>query len=425
MEYAPKAPARTLLPAAFVFGALRQLTPSMAFIRLVTPEKTPEVALEHVTASGGLVDNGYWWLERLAGVEAEGILETATLMGELGEDRPAVVALDPRCWQGDLRQLRRGLGKIPTLNYVVVGEDHRGSLTAHRRSVGVDGSLGEGLVLGHWRLDDSLRLAWSPRDPWGLVWGAGHPLPARREEVALLVVGESRHLFEVYPAVIGALGDAAEVWDAQLALRLTSGEALAAAANDQRAHLLRQVGGVFLPGGADPRQVEGQIRLVETWLDPEHARVPLLGACWGMQTLITAMVRRRLHQPAAHLPEVEPAAAPATFIPLGYHRLGALPVDLVPGSHLQRCWGSTSRVFERFNHRHVLDQTLLPALNQAGLRVAGWGEGGQLVDAVELPKRAFAAGLASHPELLSRRAAPHPVIKAFVAAARRRTAGLG
>ena len=58
-----------------------------------------------------------------------------------------------------------------------------------------------------------------------------------------------------------------------------------------------------------------------------------------------------------------------------------------------------------------------PALEEAGLRIAGTSPDGRLVEMVELPEHPWYVGCQFHPEFKSRPDRPHPLFHGFVAAA--------
>ena len=97
------------------------------------------------------------------------------------------------------------------------------------------------------------------------------------------------------------------------------------------------------------------------------------------------------------------------------HRLGEKPIFITPNSRLNTLLGMASTV--RCNHRYKLNPELVPRLQDAGLVVAARDASGSIAETVELNGHPFFVGMQGHPELKSRKEAPHPVIKAFLEAA--------
>lgn len=178
--------------------------------------------------------------------------------------------------------------------------------------------------------------------------------------------------------------------------------------------LLDRVDGLLMAGGADIDPASyGEARHPETkgtWPDRDafelalarralELDLPLLGICRGMQ-LLNVAVGGTLDQ---HLPDSIGAAThrsdAGTF---SEHR-----VRLEPGS--LACDAAGTEGLLVFSHHHQGIDGL-----GAGLRVTGWSEEDDLVEAIELPGRHFALGVVWHPE----EDEASPVIAALVEAAR-------
>jgi CTP synthase len=104
----------------------------------------------------------------------------------------------------------------------------------------------------------------------------------------------------------------------------------------------------------------------------------------------------------------------------GTMRLGAYPAVLAEGTLTSDAYGAT-RVSERHRHRYEVANAYRDQLVDAGLVVSGTSPDGRLVEFVELRSadHPFFVGTQAHPELKSRPTRPHPLFRAFVAAALR------
>ena len=80
-----------------------------------------------------------------------------------------------------------------------------------------------------------------------------------------------------------------------------------------------------------------------------------------------------------------------------------------------------SVVSERHRHRYEVNNDFRGNLERKGLTISGTSPDGQLVEAIELPKKThpFFVGTQFHPEYKSRPLSPHPLFVAFVEAASR------
>jgi putative glutamine amidotransferase len=178
--------------------------------------------------------------------------------------------------------------------------------------------------------------------------------------------------------------------------------------------LLDRVDGLMLAGGADIDPsgygAEAHAETTGTW--PERDRfelaltrralerdLPVLGICRGMELLNVAL-GGTLDQ---HLPEsVGNEVHRAVGGKFGEHR-----VRLEPGSLAAAAAGIESLAVRSHHHQGV------ERLGE-GLRVSGWSEPDDLVEAIELPGRRFALGVIWHPE----EDPGSPLIAALVDAAR-------
>jgi CTP synthase (UTP-ammonia lyase) len=87
----------------------------------------------------------------------------------------------------------------------------------------------------------------------------------------------------VYPATLGSLGDAAASLGLNLEVHFFAPVSLSTGLHSQAFQ------GVVLPGGSSMAAVNGQIRVAEDTLARGQ---PTLGLCLGMQSMMTAAVRR-------------------------------------------------------------------------------------------------------------------------------------
>jgi putative glutamine amidotransferase len=184
--------------------------------------------------------------------------------------------------------------------------------------------------------------------------------------------------------------------------------------------LLDRVDGLLLAGGADVDPstygAEPHAETVGTWPDRDRFEValarralerdlPVLGICRGMQ-LINVALGGTLDQ---HLPDSIGAATHRSVAgTFSEHR-----VRLEQGS--LACAATGTEALTVFSHHHQGIDGL-----GDGLRVSGWSDDDDLVEAIELPGKRFALGVVWHPE----EDEASPVIGALVEAARERVVPL-
>ena len=160
-----------------------------------------------------------------------------------------------------------------------------------------------------------------------------------------------------------------------------------------------------------------------------HARrvgVPFLGICLGLQMMVCEIARSEAGMTGAHSTEFDPDT-PHPVISLlseqegvtdygGTMRLGGYDCDLVEGTLAHEAYG-VDRVRERHRHRYEVSTAYLPALEQAGLRVAGRSPDGALVEIAEVVGHPWMVGVQFHPEFTSRPHRPNPLFRGLIAAA--------
>jgi CTP synthase len=191
---------------------------------------------------------------------------------------------------------------------------------------------------------------------------------------------------------------------------------------------------ILVPGGFGKRGVEGKIAAIRY---AREKRVPYLGICLGMQLAVIEYARDKAAMAGAHSTEFEPDT-PYPVVALisewrardgsievrdahsdlgGTMRLGGQECQLQPDSLARKIYGA-ERITERHRHRYEVNNSLLPRLEQAGLRVSGRSVGGEdLCEMIELPDHPWFVACQFHPEFTSTPRDGHPLFKSYVEAA--------
>jgi len=189
---------------------------------------------------------------------------------------------------------------------------------------------------------------------------------------------------------------------------------------------LSKYDGILVPGGFGTRGIEGVIATVKYC---REKKIPYFGICYGMQLACVEFARNVLGKKEAHTVEVdETTKDPIIHInPTqlknvrenrygGTMRLGAYDCELKEGSIAHKAYKQES-VSERHRHRYEFNNDYLEALEKKGMMISGVNPQTGLVEIVELKKHPFFVGVQFHPEFKSRPLRPHPIFKAFIAAA--------
>ncbi len=238
--------------------------------------------------------------------------------------------------------------------------------------------------------------------------------------VDIAVVGKYVSLPDAYLSVIEALGHAGVANGRRVEVHLVDGERLS---DGNAAEVLGGMDGILVPGGFGQRAFEGKIAAAR------YARregVPYLGICLGLQAAVCEFARDMAGLPGATSTEFDPHAAHPVIDLMpeqegvedkgGTMRLGAYPCVVEPGTRAAQAYGERL-VHERHRHRYEVNNAYRDALQDAGLTISGTSPDGRLVEMVEIPGHPWFVASQGHPEFKSRPTRPHPLFKAFVAAA--------
>ena len=238
--------------------------------------------------------------------------------------------------------------------------------------------------------------------------------------VTIALVGKYTELHDAYLSVAESLFHAGTACGAQVDIRWVDSQHLTA---ENIADALAGCKGILVPGGFGDRGIEGMILAAQY---ARENRIPYLGICLGMQIAVIEFARHVAGWTDAHSAEFDSATAHPVIDLMpdqvgvtakgGTMRLGKYPCLLTAGTRAQAAYGQ-SEIWERHRHRYECSNVFRPALEEAGLRIAGTSPDGRLVEMVELPEHPWYVGCQFHPEFKSRPDRPHPLFRGFVAAA--------
>ena len=238
--------------------------------------------------------------------------------------------------------------------------------------------------------------------------------------VTIALVGKYTELHDAYLSVAESLFHAGTACGAQVDIRWVDSQYLTA---ENIADALADCKGILVPGGFGDRGIEGMILAAQY---ARENRIPYLGICLGMQIAVIEFARHVAGWTDAHSAEFDSATAHPVIDLMpdqvgvtakgGTMRLGKYPCLLTAGTRAQAAYGQ-SEIWERHRHRYECSNVFRPALEEAGLRIAGTSPDGRLVEMVELPEHPWYVGCQFHPEFKSRPDRPHPQFRGFVTAA--------
>ncbi len=186
---------------------------------------------------------------------------------------------------------------------------------------------------------------------------------------------------------------------------------------------LEGVDGILVPGGFGKRGIPGMLHAIKY---ARTRQVPYFGICLGMQCAVIEFARNVCGLDDADSSEFDPSAAYRVIYKLrelrgvdelgGTMRLGAWTARLKPGSFAHRAYGA-AEISERHRHRYEFNREYEETLVAHGLEITGATPDGTYVEIIEVRDHPWFLGCQFHPEFKSRPLDPHPLFKAFAAAA--------
>ncbi|MBU9826083.1 glutamine amidotransferase-related protein [Rahnella perminowiae] len=346
-------------------------------------------ARQHVTAQGQAITSGLVWLERLTGRDA-------------GEES-GIESLIYRALKEDIVvPLREPLSA--ELNAFITAQGiETESLTVVRNQ---DKFQLEDCITGKIRSN-----GWG-RDTFGR-WALGsvsQPVMRAGKTLRVALVGDFSEQRDSYPAMLAALGDAADA----LAMNIDVVYVTSTLLGSQLDCTLADVDGIIFPGATITRS-DAQAGPLATATWALENQTPVLGINQGMHQMITALGQKVLGQERVVMHGPSTLGSLQTGLPLTEHtqpRLGNHPVITRRGTLLANKTGNEFLL--RYNQRRYLNPHLLAELESAGLNVSGYDESGEQAQAVELNNHPFFIGVQGQPELTSRRERPNPLLMAFL-----------
>jgi CTP synthase len=256
---------------------------------------------------------------------------------------------------------------------------------------------------------------------------AGWEVSTRRaaeadKTVRIALVGKYVQLEDAYLSVREALRHAGVHHGAKVEVDWIDSDTVT---EPEVAALLRNAGGILIPGGFGGRGWEGKIRAARI---ARENKIPYLGICLGMHVAVSEFARNVAGMEGANSTEMDPET-PFPVIDLlpeqkeisdmgGTMRLGADPVKLHDGTVVRELYGEPV-VYERHRHRYEVNNHLRRKLESLGLICSGTSPDERLVEVTELPREEHPFYVASqfHPEFKSRPERPAPLFREFVGAA--------
>ncbi|HEY0892102.1 MAG TPA: CTP synthase [Cellvibrio sp.] len=247
--------------------------------------------------------------------------------------------------------------------------------------------------------------------------------------ITISMVGKYMELLDAYKSLIEALTHAGIHTHTKVNINYIDAERV----ENEGVDILKDADAILVPGGFGERGVEGKLMAVQY---ARENKVPYLGICLGMQSVVIEFARNVLGLKGANSTEFD-RNSPHPVIGLitewitsdgevekrdessdlgGTMRLGAQECRLVSDSNARKVYGADV-IVERHRHRYEVNNNYVDQLQKAGLKIGGWSADDTLVEMVEIPDHPWFVACQFHPEFTSTPRDGHPLFTAFVKAA--------
>jgi CTP synthase len=256
---------------------------------------------------------------------------------------------------------------------------------------------------------------------------------ACQEEVNIAIVGKYTGLKDAYKSLIEALYHAGIANHLKVKLHWINSRTFLREGSKK----LDEMHGILVPGGFGEDGVKGKIAAAT--FAREH-KIPYFGICLGMQIAVIEAARNLAGIEDANSSEFSDGDNNVIGLMTewvkgdttetrkkddnlgGTMRLGAYDCKLKRNTLIHKIYGKDV-ISERHRHRYEVNSDYKEQLEKTGLLFSGTSPDGELPEIVENTNHPWFIGVQFHPEFKSRPFSPHPLFKAFVAAAAKHKEG--
>lgn len=248
-------------------------------------------------------------------------------------------------------------------------------------------------------------------------------------EVTVAMVGKYMELLDAYKSLNEALDHAGISNRTKVNIKHINAEDV----EEKGLDLIKDADAILVPGGFGERGLEGKLMAVQY---ARENKIPYLGICLGMQSVVIEFARNVLGLKEANSTEFN-KSGPDPVIGLitewvtseggvetrdessdlgGTMRLGAQECRLVADSQAREIYGEDV-IVERHRHRFEVNNNYVARLQEAGLKIGGWSADDTLVEMVEIEDHPWFVACQFHPEFTSTPRDGHPLFGSYIKAA--------
>jgi len=248
-------------------------------------------------------------------------------------------------------------------------------------------------------------------------------------EVTIAMVGKYMELLDAYKSLNESLVHAGIHTKTKVNVKHINAEDV----EEQGIDLIKDADAILVPGGFGERGLEGKLMAVKY---ARENKVPYLGICLGMQSVVIEFARNVLGLKDANSTEFDKETKNPVIGLItewvtnegdvqqrdeasdlgGTMRLGGQECRLVADSKAREIYGDDV-IVERHRHRFEVNNNYVDQLQQAGLKIGGWSADDSLVEMVELEDHPWFVACQFHPEFTSTPRDGHKLFTRYIEAA--------
>lgn len=248
-------------------------------------------------------------------------------------------------------------------------------------------------------------------------------------EVTIAMVGKYMELLDAYKSLNESLIHAGIHTKTKVNMKYINAEDV----ETEGVSLLEDADAILVPGGFGARGLEGKLTAVRY---ARENKVPYLGICLGMQSVVIEFARNVLGLKDANSTEFDKETKNPVIGLItewvsndgdvqqrdeasdlgGTMRLGGQECRLVADSQAREIYGEDV-IVERHRHRFEVNNNYVDQLQQAGLKIGGWSADDSLVEMVELEDHPWFVACQFHPEFTSTPRDGHKLFTSYIEAA--------
>jgi CTP synthase len=248
-------------------------------------------------------------------------------------------------------------------------------------------------------------------------------------EITVAMVGKYMELLDAYKSLNESLTHAGIHTRTKVNVNYINAEDV----EKEGTKLIEDADAILVPGGFGERGLEGKLMSVKY---ARENKIPYLGICLGMQSVVIEFARNVLGLKDANSTEFNKETANPVIGLItewvtseggveqrdessdlgGTMRLGGQECRLVAGSKSREVYGDDV-IVERHRHRFEVNNNYVDQLQKAGLKIGGWSADDNLVEMVELEDHPWFVACQFHPEFTSTPRDGHPLFTSYIQAA--------